>query len=130
MTLSPQVLEGCVLHYMVDECSRSLCSVFLSHSSLSSKKQSNEGSVKEIMGPFAAKLGERGPHRLGGKEASSRNAGQPPAVGRQGQENAKGLSGPGKGLFGPGKGFWDELQMTFLRFPCSSGLHDIRAVCF
>ena len=123
MTLPPQVLEGCGLHYMVDECYRSLCSVFLSHSSLSSKKQSNEGSVKEIMGPFAAKLGKRGPQRLGGMEASSGNAGQPPAVGRQGQENAK-------GLFGPGMGFWDELQMTFLRFPCSSGLHDIRAVCF
>lgn len=97
-----------------------MCSVLLLHSALFSNEGSNDGIVGETTGPFAAKLGERGPQGLDGMEASSENKGQSPGVSRQGQENAE-------GLFGPGKGFWDELWRAFVRFPCT---HEIRAVCF
>ena len=64
-----------MLHYTVDECCRSLCSVLLPHSFLFPKGRSNEGGVRETMDPLVAKPGESGPQGLGGVEASSENAG-------------------------------------------------------
>lgn len=52
----------------------------------------------ECWGSFAVKLGKRPPQGLGGVGASSENAGQPPGVSRQGQENTEGLFGPGRGF--------------------------------
>lgn len=108
-------LEGYSLGYRLDE---SLSFYYILP--FFSNESSNEGIVGETTGPFAAKLGERGPHGLDGKEASSEKKGQSPGVSRRGQENAE-------GLFGPGKGFWDELRRAFVRFPCT---HEIRAVAF
>lgn len=96
-------------------------SVLLLHSALFTNGGSNEVALGETIGPFAAKLGERGPQGLGGVEASSENKGQSPGVIRQGQDNAEGWSGPGKG-------FWGELWRAFVRLPCAR--HEIRAVCF
>lgn len=65
-------------------------------SALFSNEGRNEGIVGETTGPFAAKLGERGPQGLDGMEASSENKGQSSGVSRQGQEDAEGVFGPGR----------------------------------